>query len=168
MPLLLIKWFIFNFVLILPLQSKKNLALTAERDLFLPQSQKWLINSNLFHRWAFYNSTRFHTFFVWSFKCCRVKKTPHSYSKGTTINDLGGGLRKLKKKNWEALLQEKINFERHSQEKNKFWAALHRKKEILRGLAKEKSIIRKGFPGKNKFISKKFPPPPPSSLMVVP
>ncbi len=56
----------------------------------------------------------------------------------------------------EALLQEKINFERDSPGK----------KKILRGFAEEKIFIRKGFPGKNKLISEISSAP--RLLMVVP
>ncbi len=57
----------------------------------------------------------------------------------------GGGRRKSRKKISEALLQEKIDFERHCPGK---------KEEILRGLVEEENFIWKGFSEKNKFISK--------------
>ncbi len=63
----------------------------------------------------------------------------HMLDKGTTINDLGWGRRKSRKKILEALLQEKINFRRHSPGK-----------KILRGLAEEK--IKFGRPCRGNFL----------------
>ncbi len=57
-------------------------------------------------------------------------------TRGTTSNAL-----EARKKISEALLQGKINFERHFPGKKN-----------LRGLAEEKKFKRKGFPGKNKLI----------------
>ncbi len=66
-----------------------------------------------------------------------------------TNNDLGVELEEIeKKKISEALLREK-KIERHSPGKKK-----------LRGLAGEAFFIRKGFPEKNKFISKISSAPP--------
>ena len=69
-----------------------------------------------------------------------------------TINYLGKrpeGNRE--KKISEALLQEKINFQRHSPGKNKFSEALSRKKLILRGSPQWKKIFEHPSAVKNKF-----------------
>ena len=57
-----------------------------------------------------------------------VTPPPPPPHKGTTINDLGRGPEEIEKKNSEALLQGKINFEGHSPGKDKFCEAPCRKK----------------------------------------
>ncbi len=81
-----------------------------------------------------------------NFESYRVKLANNEY----LGDDCGGVQRKSRKKNSEALLQGKINLERHSPGK----------KEIFRGHDEENFFIRKGFSGKNKFISKISSSPP--------
>ena len=80
------------------------------------------------------------------------------YLGGRPLIIWGEARRKLRKKNSEALFQEK----------NKFQKGLSQEKKISRGLLHEKQILKRHSCRRNKSISVFSSAPPPTSLMVDP